>query len=169
MVCDGKLLEGQHGFAGSVGHHVIREGGRPCNCGRRGCLEAYVSTAALLREFRELGGSIPDHSTMDDAALALRISQLAIAGLPAAVGAYMAFGTYLAEGIANIFNLFDPEAVLVSGGLVEGHAQFLSSVAHQVEDLLHFGSKRQPCVRAAKSGRFAGVQGAATLVFEGRH
>jgi N-acetylmannosamine-6-phosphate 2-epimerase / N-acetylmannosamine kinase len=169
IVCDGKLLRGQHGFAGSVGHHVIREAGHPCNCGRRGCLEAYVSTAALLREFRERGGVIPDHASIDDAALVLRINQLAIEGLPAAVGAYKALGAYLAEGIANIFNLFDPEAVLVSGGLVEGQVQFLSAVAKQVADLLHFGSKRQPCVRAAKAGRFAGVQGATALVFEGQH
>lgn len=168
IVCEGRLLQGQNGFAGSVGHHVIREGGHPCNCGRRGCLEAYVSTAALLREFRERGGLIPDQAAIDDAALALRINQLAIADDPAGVGAYKALGNYLAEGIANIFNLFDPEAVLVSGGLVEGQAQFLSSVAQQVADRLHFGSKRQPCVRAAKAGRFAGVQGAATLVFGGR-
>lgn len=168
VVCGRKLLRGQHGFAGSLGHHVIREGGRPCNCGRRGCLEAYVSTAALLREYRERGGSIPDHATTDDAALALQINQLAIAGFPAAVEAYKALAGYLAEGIANIFNLFDPEAVLVSGGLVEGQAQFLPSVARQVTDLLHFGVKRQPCVQAAKAGHFAGVQGAATLVFGGQ-
>lgn len=168
IVCDGKLLQGQHGFAGSIGHHVIRQGGQPCNCGRRGCLEAYVSTAALLREFRERGGLIPDQARMDDAGVALRINQLAIQDDPSAVGAYQALGAYLAEGIANIFNLFDPEAVLVSGGLVEGQAQFLSCVAHQVADLLHFGTKRQPCVRAAKAGRFAGVQGAATLVFAGQ-
>jgi glucokinase-like ROK family protein len=168
VVCGRKLLCGQHGFAGTIGHHVICEGGRPCNCGRRGCLEAYVSTAALLREFRERGGVIPDHSTMDDAALALQVNQLALGGSPAAVGAYQALAGYLAEGIANIFNLFDPEAVLVSGGLVEGQAQFLSNVAKRVGELLHFGSKRQPCVQAAKAGRFAGVQGAATLVFEGQ-
>lgn len=168
IVCDGKLLRGQHGFAGSIGHHVIREGGHPCNCGRRGCLEAYVSTAALLREFRERGGSIPDYAMKDDAALALRINQFALEGVPAAVEAYKALGIYLAEGIANIFNLFDPDAVLVSGGLVEGQAQFLSAVANQVAGLLHFGSKRQPRVWAAKAGRLAGVQGAATLVFEGQ-
>ena len=168
IVSNGRLLQGQHGFAGSIGHHVIREGGHPCNCGRRGCLEAYVSTAALLREFRERGGVVPGDQSIDDAALALRISQLAIEGLPAAVGAYKALGTYLSEGIANIFNLLDPEAVLVSGGLVEGQEQFLSAVGQQVAELLHFGSKRQPCVRAAKAGRFAGVQGAASLVFEGQ-
>jgi len=166
VVCGRKLLSGRHGFAGSIGHHVIREGGRECNCGRRGCLEAYVSTAALIREYKERGGSITEGQPVDDAALAWKISQLAATGDPAASGAYQALGEYLAEGVANIFNLFDPEAVLISGGLVEGQPQFVTRVGERVAALLHFGRKRKPCVRAATSGRLAGVQGAATLVFE---
>jgi predicted NBD/HSP70 family sugar kinase len=88
-------------------------------------------------------------------------------GDPAAQEAYSVLAAYLAEGIANIFNLLDPQAVLVSGGLVEGQAQFVSAVEKRVGELLHFGSKRQPRVQMAKAGRFAGVQGAGTLVFEG--
>jgi predicted NBD/HSP70 family sugar kinase len=131
-------------------------------------LEAYVSTAALLREFKERGGSVPDLQPNHDATLAWQINQLASTGAPAAIGAYRVLATHLAEGIANIFNLFDPEAVLISGGLVEGQPQFVPSVAEQVAALLHFGSKRKPCVKAATAGRLAGVQGAATLVFEGQ-
>ena len=166
VVCGRKLLSGRHGFAGSIGHHVIREGGRECNCGRRGCLEVYVSTAALIREYKERGGSIADGQPMDDAAVAWKINQLATTGAPTAVGAYEALGEYLAEGVANIFNLFDPEAVLISGGLVEGQREFVARVGERVAALLHFGRKRKPCVKAATSGRLAGVQGAATLVFE---
>lgn len=165
IVSQGKLLCGEHGFAGSIGHTVIRAGGRPCNCGRRGCLEAYVSTAALLREFREHGGAGAD-GAMDDAALALEINQLARNGDPAAQAAYAALGENLAEGIGNLFNLFDPQVVLLSGGLIEGYAQFVPALEKQVASLLHFGAKRQPQLRIAQAGRFAGVQGAATLVFE---
>ena len=166
VVCGRKLLTGRRGFAGSIGHHVIRQGGRECNCGRRGCLEAYVSTAALIREYKERGGSITDGQAIEDAAVAWRINQLATTGAPAAVGAYQVLGEYLAEGVANIFNLFDPEAVLISGGLVEGQPQFVARVGERVGALLHFGHKRKPCVKAATSGRLAGVQGAAALVFE---
>jgi len=163
-----KLLSGQHGFAGTIGHHVIREGGRPCNCGRRGCLEAYVSTAALIREYKDRAGATAELQSFDDAALASHINQRATSGCPAAAGAYQALAHYLAEGIANIFNLFDPEAILISGGLVEGQPQFVVTIAEQVPALIHFGAKRKPLVMAASSGRFAGVQGAATLVFEGQ-
>jgi len=164
IVSGGKLLRGQHGFAGSIGHTVIHSGGRPCNCGRKGCLESYVSTAALLREFREHGGAIDDGFT-NDAAVALKINQLARSGDAAAVAAYDALSSYLAEGIANLFNLFDPEAVLLSGGLIEGFDGFVSGVEARVQQLLHFGDKRKPQIRAAQAGRFAGVQGAASLVF----
>ena len=166
VVCNRKLLSGQHGFAGSIGHHVIREGGRPCNCGRNGCLEAYVSTAALIREYKERGGSFPDSQPANDATLALHINKVSASGCPAAVDAYQAIIRYLAEGVANIFNLFDPEAVLISGGLVEGQPQFAAALEARVTGLLHFGSKRKPCVKAATAGRFAGVQGAASLILE---
>jgi glucokinase-like ROK family protein len=165
IVSEGKLLRGQHGFAGSIGHEVIRAGGRPCNCGRNGCLESYVSTAALIREYRENGGEVSEEA-VNDAALALKINQLARQGDAAAQKAYAVMSGYLAEGIANLFNLFDPQAVLLSGGLIEDYAQFVPSVEEQVTRLLHFGTKRQPQVRAAQAGRFAGVQGAATLVFD---
>ncbi|MDR3739688.1 MAG: putative N-acetylmannosamine-6-phosphate 2-epimerase [Terracidiphilus sp.] len=166
IVSGGKLLRGQHGFAGSIGHTVIHAGGRPCNCGRNGCLESYVSTAALLREYREHGGML---GVDTDANLALKINESARKGDPAAVAAYAALSDYLAEGLANLFNLLDPEVVLLSGGLIEGCDGFVSNVQDRVEKLIHFGDKRKPQIRSAQAGRFAGVQGAAALVFETHH
>lgn len=164
IVSGGKLLEGQHGFAGTIGHHVIRIDGRPCNCGRKGCLEAYVSTVALLREYRERSGKAPDPSIADNA-MARQISELALAGDAAAQGAYQALAGYLAEGLANIFNLLDPQAVFLSGGLVEGHQEFVDEVQERVKQLLHFGKKRAPRIQLAAQGHYAGVQGAGALVF----
>ena len=62
----------------------------------------------------------------------------------------------------------DPQAVLLSGGLIEGYAQFVRDVEQQVQQYLHFGEKRLPQVRAASAGKNAGVQGAAALVFASR-
>ena len=168
IVSAGKLLRGQHGFAGTIGHTVIRSGGRPCNCGRMGCLEAYVSTAALLQGYREHAGAVPEGAD-DDAAIALKINHLARNGDIAAQKAYATMAEYLAEGIANLFNLVDPQAVLLSGGLIAEYEPFISGVEEQVTRFLHFGAKRQPQIRAATAGRFAGVQGAAALVFESSH
>lgn len=166
IVSGGKLLRGEHGFSGTIGHQVIVANGRPCNCGRHGCLEAYVSTAALLREYRANGGLLAEDMD-DEAAAAMRISQLARDGDSVAQKAYAALAGYLAEGIANLFNALDPQAILLSGGLIDGQTKFVSDVESRVRAILHFGTNRNPQVRAAAAGRFAGVQGAAALVFDG--
>lgn len=163
IVSGGKLLRGQTGFAGTVGHQAIVAGGRPCNCGRRGCLEAYVSTSALVREYRNSDGAFENDA--GDAALAFRINALARSGDAAAGKAYAALAGYLAEGIANLFNLLDPQMVLLGGGLIEGQSAFISDVEARVQSLLHFGARRRPQVRAAAAGRMAGVQGGGALVF----
>ena len=165
VIANGGLLKGACGFAGTLGHQAIRLGGRPCNCGRLGCLEAYVSSASLLREYAELTGSAVS-SSVGAAGHVMRISELASAGDTHARQAYMALAGYLAEGLANLFNVLDPEAVFVSGGLVEGHPQFVADVESRVAHLLHFGCKRKPRVLLATQGYFAGVQGAAALVFD---
>ena len=165
VVCGGKLIRGEHGFAGTLGHHVLVAGGRPCNCGRRGCLEAYVSTAALIREYCQNGGVRA--GDRGDAAQILEIKRLAQEGDAAARKAYEALAGYLAEGVANIFNLLDPQAVLLGGGLMEENSDFVSAVEARVQAQLHFGARRRPRVQPATAGRLAGLQGAAALVLEG--
>lgn len=165
VVSNGRLIQGRHGFAGTIGHHTIRMDGRPCNCGRRGCLETYVSTAGLIWEFQEQSGKAVGGPALTDDALALKISRLALSGNATAQKAYAAMASYLAEGVANIFNLLDPQAVIISGGLIEGHLDFVAAVGKHVTELLHFGTIRSPRVQLATGGYFSGVKGAAALVF----
>jgi glucokinase-like ROK family protein len=164
IVIDGRLVRGTHGFAGTLGHQTIRFDGKPCNCGRRGCLEAYVSTAALIEEYRQLEPSVPIDQP---AATAARlIAERSIAGDPRARGAYSQLATYLAEGVANICNLLDPEAIVLSGGLIEGQLDFLREVEQRSAALLHFGAKRPPRLIASAAGLYSGVQGAAATIFD---
>ncbi len=163
LILNGRLQRGRHGFAGTIGHHVIRMHGRPCNCGRRGCLEAYVSTAALLHEYRTRA---PEAALEGDApAQARHIATLSLAGDPKARAAYTTLAHTLAEGLANVFNILDPEAIIVSGGLIEGQPTFLDELQSKTQSLLHFGRKRPPVILRAAAGHFAGVQGAAASVF----
>ena len=128
IVVDRKLIRGQHGFAGSFGHTTLRQDGRPCTCGRAGCLEAYVSASALALEFRERSDAQAINDDIADADLAWKVSQLADANDPIARQAYFAMAEYLAEGIASLFNILDPEAIIVAGGLVEGKRWFPQEV-----------------------------------------
>jgi len=164
IVLDGRLVRGTHGFAGTLGHQTIRFDGRPCNCGRRGCLEAYVSTAALIEEYRQLEPAAPIDQP---AATAARlIAERSIAGDAKARRAYSQLAAYLAEGVANIYNLLDPEAIILSGGLIEGQPDFLREVQQHSGALLHFGAKRPPRLIASAAGLYSGVQGAAATVFD---
>jgi len=165
IVVDRKLVRGQHGFAGSFGHTTIRQNGRPCTCGREGCLEAYVSASALAREFRDRSDAHVDTEARIDADLAWQVSQLADADNPIARQAYFAMAGYLAEGIAGLFNVVDPEAIIVAGGLVEGKPWFAEDVEKRVAQMLHFGTLRRPRVQLAASMNEAGVLGAAVAVF----
>lgn len=126
-----------------------------------------VSTAGLLCEYGACGGNID--ASADDAAPAMKINALARAGDRTARAAYGRLGAYLADGIADLFNLMDPEAVFLCGGLIEGYDSFLAAMEERVAALLHFGKKRRPCVRAAHAARWAGVQGAAAPVFRSGH
>lgn len=164
IVIDSRLVRGTHGFAGTLGHQAIRFDGRPCNCGRRGCLEAYVSTVALVDEYRQLDPSVPAGEPAST--IARLIADRSIAGDPNARRAYSQLAGYLAEGVANICNLLDPEAIVLSGGLIEGQPAFLDEVQQRAQSLLHFGAKRPPRLIHASAGRYAGVQGAAASAFD---
>ncbi len=165
IVSDGRLIQGNQGFAGSIGHHVIRVDGLPCNCGRSGCLEAYVSTAALLREYARHSQASAGPSGLSESESAWKINRLAVAGDLAAQQAYGVLARYLAEGIANLFAFFDPQAVLLCGGLIEGLPGFAEDVKRSVTDILPFGDRRSPEILLATGGSHAGMVGAGALAF----
>jgi predicted NBD/HSP70 family sugar kinase len=99
--------------------------------------------------------------------MAMQISRRAAAGEERARAAYSVLAGYLAEGVANLFNILDPEAVILSGGLSEGNDSFIDEVQVRVQSLLHFGEKRRPKLLRAAACHYAGVQGAAATVFAG--
>lgn len=166
VVMDGKLQRGRYGFAGTAGHQTIRFDGRQCNCGRGGCLEAYVSAAALVSEYDAL---TPDHPSkgQDAAAQSMYIAEQLKEGDPTARQAYRNLAGYLAEGLANIFNLFDPEMVILSGGLLDPVLHFEEELQRMTQDLLHFGTQRPPVILRATAGHTAGLLGAAAAAFDG--
>jgi predicted NBD/HSP70 family sugar kinase len=107
VVIDGRVLRGRSGYAGEAGHTVINPGGVRCRCGAIGCWETEAGEAGLLRRL--------------DTDIALEevpyqaIADLAAAGDPATLDAIAAVGHWLGMGIANMVNVFNPEAVLLGG------------------------------------------------------
>ena len=127
---EGHLLHGENGHAGELGHLAVESKGRQCSCGRYDCLETYVSAKGLIR-------SVFHFLSFSNAPSALReisfneltgkkISELAHKQDPIALGAFNYTGEILGKAMANIVNIFNPEAIILYGGLAESEELLIS-------------------------------------------
>lgn len=151
-MADGRLLRGAGWSGGDWGHSVLVPGGRPCNCGKRGCAERYVSGSALLRLAREQTGSTYTHGR--------EIMAAAGRGDAAALAVLERFTTDLAQVIDNIGASIDPDLVIIGGGVIEARAVWWPLLAGKLES----GLARR--VAVAELSNRAGCFGAARLALE---
>ena len=158
VVLDGALHRGPTGNGGELGHVTVDWRGRECRgCGRRGCLEAYASGTSIAERAREAG---MDVSAAEDVAEAAR------AGEPAAVRLWDETCEALACGITSIANLFEPELVVVGGGVSRAGEQLLGPVRDLVRAQVMGYPGRKVDVVAAGLGDAVGVVGAAAVAYE---
>ena len=166
IIINGQLYTGCNGIAGEIGHMVIRKDGEPCNCGRRGCLEAYCSAASLVR-FAE--------RALEDgrkSVLAVHKGQLNAKQICDAVDAGDAlaqelFDEYcgnLANGLASFVNLFQPERIVLGGGLAGYGEKLLEPLRRLTFPQTFRGEDRNTEIVCASLGNDAGLVGAAMLV-----
>lgn len=155
IILDGNIYEGK-GIGGSeLGHMVIVEDGEQCTCGRKGCLEAYVSETALIRDVRRAVGK----ELTPEAVFAAAKKDEAV---KAVVDSYI---RRLGTGIVNIVNIFRPQLVLLGGGVsVQGE-----ELIKPVEEIMRqgcFGKEKSelPQIKIASLGNEAGMIGAAGLI-----
>lgn len=175
VVLNGRLLTGYTGAAAEPGHMVIVDGGAPCTCGRRGCLEAYASATALIQMTRETMARCPE-SRMHPIAEALGEVNGLVAfsareeGDPAGTEVVERYIHYLALGIANVINLFFPEVVALSGGVANQGEALLSELRGKVDRQVYGGQYAEKRTRLALCtlGYQAGVIGAAMLARDAR-
>ena len=156
---NGATLRGRTSSASEWGHTTVMVGGRPCRCGSRGCLEAYVGAEAILDQY---GGPLPGDQ---EAALAAMI-ELAPASAQAAE-ILDKTALYLGGGIANLINLFNPERIVLGGwaGLLLG-AHMLPAIQTAARDrsLRHLFAETS--IELGRLGPDAVALGAATLPIE---
>jgi glucokinase len=159
VVIDGHLYRGASGNGGELGHVTVDCDGRTCRgCGRRGCLEAYVSGTSIAERAREAGMRV---KTASEVAAAAR------AGEPVAIEVWDATTDALACGLTSIVNLFEPELVVLGGGVVSGAGeQLLGPVRQRVRaEAMPPAAARLDIVPAALGDR-VGVVGAAAIALE---
>ncbi len=123
IVTDGKLVYGQTGFAGELGHVIMVAGGRECGCGREGCLETYASATGIVRTTCQLLAEMNGESSLRNLAPTSLTSQIiaeaAAKGDPIALEAFSFTAEMLAIGIANAVVFSSPEAIILAGGLAK--------------------------------------------------
>jgi glucokinase len=155
VVIDGQLHRARSGNGGELGHVTVDWHGRRCRgCGRRGCLEAYCSGTSIAERAHEAGMH---------GASAADVAQAALAGNAIAAKLWDETCEALACGIVSIANLFEPEVVVLGGGVMRTGEQLLSPVRELVAEQVIGGPVR---VVAAENGDAVGVVGAAAVAFE---
>lgn len=150
LVEGGRMIRGAHGAAGEMGHMVLVANGRRCSCGGRGHLEEYVSHRAFVRE----GGADPKD-----------LVRRARRGERAAKAVFTSIGAFLGLGISSAVNLWDPDIVVVGGGIGNaGNLLLVPARKAMRREIISPVVRHAIRVRRAKFGRFGGAIGAALLL-----
>lgn len=143
LVLDNQLYRGSFGMGLELGHTKVQMDGALCRCGQRGCLEAYISDYALLRE-----AGIALHGTTDDSAMAPpmmeSLFQEAGRGNEAARKIFQRAGRFLALGLSNVVQLFDPALIILSGERKTYDFMYADNVRNEVQALT-LSRNKSPC------------------------
>lgn len=172
IVINNQLVDGHLHMGAELGHMVVEVNGRKCGCGRRGCLEAYASATALIKETKK---ALKKHQNTKmhevakelgkiDARVAFKAAKMGDAAALKLVNEYV---MYLSEGLLNYCNIFRPEAIVLSGG-VANEGEYLLDMIRKYLKEHDYGMKRSPEVEILTSslGYDSGKIGAASLLFK---
>ncbi|MGW2344249.1 ROK family protein [Streptomyces sp. NPDC001661] len=170
FVVDGRTYRGAAGNGGEPGHITVRSEGRTCkSCGRVGCLEAYASGTSIAERTR-------DALTLDresvlaalpaDTVTAADVARAAREGDELAAELWRETCELLAQGLASIVNLYEPELVVLGGGVTRSGEQLLAPVREMVAQLAMGPAGHAARIVTATGGDRAGVLGAAAIAFE---
>ena len=170
IILGGKLWNGVNYGAGELGHMVIDRNGPECNCGRRGCFEALASATALIGQTREAMDSAPESLLWElcggDKRMAdgRTVFEAAGRGDQTAAMVVERYIGYLAIGVTNLVNIFQPEIICIGGGVSRAGELLLEPLKRLVaeEDYARDSSVHTD-IRLAELGNDAGLIGAALL------
>jgi glucokinase len=172
LLMDGELYRGTHGVAPELGHLQVVPDGRACPCGKRGCWERYCSGTALADTAIEMLATDPVHSTVlardifrDPGSLTgRRVAGAAQDGDPLAVLVMADFARWLGLGLAFVSDIFDPDLVVIAGGVSSSAPLFLDEAREEYARAIT-GAGHRPLarIRTTQLGEAAGMIGAAEL------
>ena len=171
IVVDGKIVYGSDGFAGELGHFMVERDGRPCGCGRKGCLETYCSATGVARTARELLSKSNTPSPLRDLdpekITSYDVFLAAEKGDELALEIFNFTGELLGRSCANFATFNSPEAFVFFGGLCKAGHYIMDPIKKAYNDniLNIFKGKAQILVSSLK-GSEAAVLGASAIGWE---
>ncbi|WP_024874611.1 ROK family protein [Saccharomonospora piscinae] len=174
LLLDGRIFRGAHGVAPELGHLRVVPDGRPCPCGGHGCWERYCSGTALAATAVELlarrrpRSSALTRDSADQAEITgRRVAHAAKEGDGVALAAFADLAHWLGEGLALIADVYDPDVVVIAGGVAESAPLFVDEARERYAAIVT-GAGHRPLarVRTSQLGDSTAIVGAATLARE---
>lgn len=133
VMINGRLMGGQSGFAGEIGHMTVQEDGTLCNCGNRGCWETLIGWDAIVQRIEQskqqgLESELTRTCSIEE------LVQAAIAGDEVATQVLEETGYWLGLGIASLINIFNPGRIILGGRFSRGYEQMAATISRVVEE-----------------------------------
>lgn len=169
IIIDGKVYSGFNHAGGEIGHIIIVKDGEPCGCGRNGCWEAYASVTALIRQTRVAMKAHPESVMWKISPSLEKVNGLTAfdamrAGDVTAQEVVAAYTDYVADGVVDMVNIFQPEVICIGGGISKEGETLLAPIREKVaQERYSRYCTRQTKLCIATLGNDAGVIGAARL------
>jgi glucokinase len=159
-VCEGKLLFGANGFAGEFGHSVIKYDGKKCTCGQFGHLEGYVGARYIVartrRRMRKQKSSLEKYKKITPHIIAREAKK----GDAVSRKIFAEIGFYIGIGLSNIISLFDPEVIIISGGISRAGKILFDSIRKTADQRIMGAQYRKFKIIPGELGDDAGILGA---------
>jgi glucokinase len=166
LILNGRLYHGARGSAGELGHMTILAGGPECRCGNHGCLEALAAGPAIVRHARDMMARGRTSMLRQDTFTAREVIAAARVGDAVGVESIETAGRYLGIGLANAVNLFNPEVIVLGGGVAVDAGELLLMPARRELERRAFPSAADTVrLVQAKLGDEAGLIGAARMIW----
>ena len=169
IILNNRIWSGAHHIGGELGHVIFDLDGVSCTCGNHGCLERYCSATALIRMAREAVQDHPDSlmlSAVDQDISRIEaktVIDAARSGDSVAVSVYQHYIDCLAQAVASVVNLIDPEIIVLGGGVSKAGDFLLDPLLEKYPQYVLFNDQPLPPVKLAVLGSEAGIIGAAML------
>ena len=171
IVCDGRVLSGSHGFAGELGHVMVRPGTRDCGCGRKGCLQTFCSAKGVVATaIEKLSDSTRPSSLRDiphEKLTSKDIGEAAADGDELAIETMRFTGEVLGEACANFVAMSDPRAVVLFGGVTKAGRLLVDPMTEAMErNMLHLYKGKVRVLLSQLKESEAALLGASALGWE---